>query len=96
MHSLKRTHSAELRADELKLAAEESVSKESRTAGAPDRFLRMPDVLARTGFSRSTLYRQLAAGTFPKQVRISQRCIGWSEAAVNAWLRDLAQYVATP
>ncbi len=60
----------------------------------PGRILRMPGVLARTGLSRSTLYRKLAAGTFPKQIRISERCIGWSDTAVGAWLRDPSQFEA--
>jgi prophage regulatory protein len=65
----------------------------SDEAGDPlGRILRMPGVLARTGLSRSTLYRKLAAGTFPKQIQISERCIGWSEAAITAWLRDPAGY----
>lgn len=59
---------------------------------APGRFLRLPSVLARTGLSRSTLYRKLAAGTFPRQIQLSERCIGWSDTAVNAWLRDPARF----
>lgn len=53
-----------------------------------DRILRIKAVLARTGLSRSTLYRKIQKGTFPKQVRISIRCAGWRESAVNAWMRN--------
>ena len=60
----------------------------------PGRILRMPGVLARTGLSRSTLYRKLAAGTFPKQIQISERCIGWSDTAISAWLRDPTRFGA--
>jgi prophage regulatory protein len=28
------------------------------------------------------------AGTFPKNVQISARCVGWRESAVEAWLRN--------
>jgi prophage regulatory protein len=45
-------------------------------------------VLERTGLSRSTLYRKIGRGTFPKQVRISERCIGWREDEVEQWLRN--------
>ena len=55
---------------------------------APDRILRLNTVLDRTGLSRSTLYRKVQAGTFPKQVQIAARCTGWRESAVNAWLRS--------
>lgn len=54
----------------------------------PDRILRINVVLDRTGLTRSTLYRKIAAGTFPRQVKLSARCAGWRESAVNAWLRN--------
>jgi len=54
---------------------------------APDRILRIKTVLERTGLSRSTMYRKMQNGTFPQSVRISTRCAGWRESAVNAWLR---------
>ena len=53
-----------------------------------DRILRIKAVLARTGLSRSTLYRKIQNGTFPKQVHISIRCAGWRESAINAWMRN--------
>jgi prophage regulatory protein len=53
-----------------------------------DRILRIKAVLARTGLSRSTLYRKIQDGTFPRQVQISIRCAGWRESAVNAWMRN--------
>lgn len=61
---------------------------------APDRILRLAAVLDRTGLSRSTLYRKVDAGTFPKQVRIAERCTGWRESAVNEWLRNPMLYSA--
>lgn len=54
----------------------------------PERILRIKAVLDRTGLSRTTLYRKVQKGSFPKQVAISTRCIGWRESAVNAWLRN--------
>jgi prophage regulatory protein len=58
------------------------------TTATPDRILRIAAVLARTGLTRSTLYRKIQQGTFPKQVRIAARCAGWRESAVNAWLQN--------
>ena len=54
----------------------------------PDDILRINTVLKRTGLSRSTMYRKMENGTFPRNVRISTRCVGWRESAVNAWLRN--------
>ena len=63
-------------------------------ADEPDRILRLDSVLARTGLSRSTLYRKVWEGTFPAQVRIAARCVGWRESAIADWLRDPALYRA--
>ena len=46
---------------------------------APARVLRMPRVEARTGLSRSTIYVQVAEGSFPKPVRLGGRAVGWIE-----------------
>jgi prophage regulatory protein len=54
----------------------------------PDRILRLNAVRERTGLSRSTLYRKIADGSFPKQIAISTRCTGWRESAVERWLRN--------
>lgn len=57
--------------------------------------LRLRVVLDRTGLSRSTLYRKISEGTFPKQIQLSKRCAGWRELAVEEWLRDPMKYLAS-
>ena len=52
----------------------------------PDRILRLKTVLERTGLSRSTLYRKIADGRFPRQIAISTRCAGWRESSINRWM----------
>lgn len=59
-----------------------------------ERIIRLKTVLERTGLSRSTLYRKIDQGTFPKQIRIAARCAGWRESAVNAWLSNPMFYSA--
>ncbi len=54
----------------------------------PDRILRINTVLDRTGLSRSTMYRKMQNGTFPKNIQISTRCADWRESAINDWLRN--------
>ena len=49
----------------------------------PIRFLRLPEVLERTGLSRSTIYVRLAEGRFPRPVRLGGRAVGWIEAALG-------------
>lgn len=58
-------------------------------APTPDRILRIKTAPERTGLTRSTLYRKMEAGTFPKNTRISTRCMGWRESAVAEWLDAL-------
>lgn len=58
----------------------------------PDRIIRLNAVLARTGLSRSTLYRKISEGTFPRQVKISVHSAGWHESAVGRWIADPAGY----
>ncbi|MBL8657247.1 MAG: AlpA family phage regulatory protein [Altererythrobacter sp.] len=58
----------------------------------PNRILRLNTVLDRTGLSRSTLYRKMSAGAFPKNIKISERCAGWRETAVEDWLRNPIYY----
>lgn len=53
-----------------------------------DRILRIRAVLQRTGLSRTTMYRKMQNGTFPKSIRISTRCAGWRESAVNEWMKN--------
>jgi prophage regulatory protein len=47
--------------------------------------LRLPQVKARTGLSRSELYRRMAAGDFPQPVKLGTRASAWPESEVSAW-----------
>ena len=53
-----------------------------------DRIIRLRTVLARTGLSRSTIYRKIAEGTFPAQLQISANGAGWRESDINRWIAD--------
>jgi prophage regulatory protein len=59
---------------------------------SPERILRLKAVLERTGLRRSTLYRKMDEGTFPRSIKISTRCAGWRESAVTEWLRNPMVY----
>jgi prophage regulatory protein len=54
----------------------------------PDRIIRLKTVLSRTGLSRSTVYRKIAEGTFPAQLKISANGTGWHESDINRWIAD--------
>lgn len=52
------------------------------------RLLSQKAVLERTSLSRSTLLRLVAAGRFPKPVRITDHRIAYPAADVEAWLQE--------
>ncbi len=54
----------------------------------PDRIIRLRTVLARTGLSRSTVYRKIAEGTFPAQIKISANGAGWHESEIDRWVAN--------
>ena len=54
----------------------------------PDRIIRLRTVLFRTGLSRSTIYRKIAEGTFPSQIKISVNGSGWYESDIDRWIAD--------
>ena len=52
------------------------------------RFLRLPEVLERTGLSRSTIYVRLEQGLFPRPVSLGGRAVGWIESEVDEWISE--------
>ncbi len=53
-----------------------------------DKLLRRPEVEARTGLSRSTLYDWMKRDEFPQPVKLGTRLVAWRESDVNAWLES--------
>lgn len=51
------------------------------------RFLRLKEVLARTGISRSQVYKLEAEGRFPARVKLGSISVAWVDAEVEAWCR---------
>ena len=50
--------------------------------------LRLPQVKARTGLSRSTIYMRITAGCFPKPIPLGGRAVGWIESEIDDWLNQ--------
>ena len=62
-------------------------------------FLRQPAMLKRTGLTKSTAYRMIETGQFPKPISISERCVAWVSADVEDWCAkqiELAKQAAPP
>jgi prophage regulatory protein len=54
----------------------------------PLRVLREPQVCSRIGIHRATMWRKIAAGKFPKPIKIGANSNGWIEAEIDAWLHE--------
>jgi len=48
------------------------------------KILRLPSVIELTGLSRSSIYAQIAHGTFPKQVSLGARAVGGGIVKFNS------------
>lgn len=48
--------------------------------------LRLPEVKARTGLSRSSIYLRMTNNDFPRSIPLGGRAIGWLEADIERWL----------
>lgn len=66
--------------------------EKKRPVSQSERIIRLKTVLLRTGLSRSTLYRKIADGTFPRQLPISINGAGWHESAVDRWIANPAGF----
>lgn len=61
------------------------------------RIIRLKEVIDSTGLARSTIYKYITEGTFPKPVSLGDRCVGWVGSEVREWIlarieeRDLGE-----
>lgn len=60
----------------------------SRPVVPRNRFVRLPEVEGMTGCKKSTIYKLIGEGRFPKPVRLSARMVVWVETAVLQWVQD--------
>ena len=76
------------------------------------RLIRLPEVLSRTGFGRTSIYRKMEDGSFPRSVKLDgppkdpeafdSRAIAWIEDEVEQWIdsrieeRDLGSTYVPP
>lgn len=53
---------------------------------APIRLIRMKEVQRRVGLGRSTIYRWMAEGRFPKPVQLGGHAVAWPESEIDTWI----------
>ena len=62
------------------------------------RLIRLPEVMNRTGYGRTSIYRKMEDGTFPKSVKLGgpledpnafdSRAVAWIEHEVDQWIES--------
>lgn len=50
--------------------------------------LRLPEVKARSGLGRSTIYLRISEGRFPPPVSLGGRAVGWVESEIEEWIES--------
>ena len=50
------------------------------------RFMRLPEVLERTGLSKPWIYRLIGRGEFPSPIKLGGRAIGFIESEIDEWI----------
>ena len=65
------------------------------------RFIRLPEVLSRTGYGRTSIYRKMEDGSFPRCVKLGGpledtnafdcRAIAWIEEEVDHWMDSMIE-----
>lgn len=53
------------------------------------RILRLKEVTALSGLSRSTIYELMKAKNFPQAVKLGTHSVGWVESEVRDWVNHL-------
>jgi len=61
------------------------------TPAKPERLLRLPEVELLSGLKKTSIYQGAHAGTFPRPVRLSARCVAWRESDIAKWQAQRAQ-----
>jgi prophage regulatory protein len=58
----------------------------SEPTSAPRRLIRLAEVIERTGLSRTSIYRAMASGEFPRAVPLYRRGVAWPVEEIDGWI----------
>lgn len=56
-------------------------------AKTPETILRFPQVTARVGLPRSSIYEKMEKNEFPKPIKLGPKAIGWVSSEIEAWIK---------
>ena len=77
------------------------MEKSNDTIVRQKRLIRLPEVLSRTGYGRTTIYRKMEDGSFPRSVKLGgppvdpeafdSRAVAWIENEVEQWIDSMIE-----
>lgn len=53
-----------------------------------EQILKLPEVTKITGLARSTIYKLISEGLFPKQIKLTSFSSGWIKSEVDQWIDE--------
>ena len=75
-----------------------SMDKLTNNTKTKHRFIRLSEVMSRTGYGRTSIYRKMEDGSFPKSLKLGgppkdpnefdSRAIAWIEDEVDQWIES--------
>ncbi|NWO10404.1 AlpA family transcriptional regulator [Chromohalobacter salexigens] len=51
------------------------------------KLIRIKDVMDRTGLARSTIYKYISEGKFPRPIKLGVRAVAWVETEIDGWIQ---------
>ena len=68
----------------------EETNNEPRANAAPSRLIRLKEVQHRVGLGRSTIYKRMSEGRFPKARSLGPKCVVWVEKEIDEWVTGIS------
>ena len=53
-----------------------------------DRLIRLKELIKIIGLSRSTVYKLLSEGKFPKRIKLTQKTVVWRLSEIQTWIDE--------
>lgn len=53
------------------------------------KLIRLNQVIARTGLSRSRIYQYISEDKFPSNVSLGGRSVAWVDSEISAWIENV-------
>ena len=50
------------------------------------KFIRLPEVINRTGYRRTSIYEKISEGTFPAPIKLGPRAVAWVSEEIDKWM----------